>query len=534
LCSSSFGIVISEKKNNVIEKKNSVINEKGRIMTITRKASLMLTAVLVLGFGAGVFFMTSLGAGSGGHPSEQPPEQAEPAASQITVPAQGKELLHYFSTAFEAAAARVNPSVVPIQSEQVTRTQDPFSQFGGDDFFRRFFGAPRGEQKQTIRALGSGVIVSADGYILTNNHVVDGAEKLTVTLQDKKKYTAKVVGRDPQTDLAVVKIDVKGLPVASLGNSDTVRVGQWVIAVGNPFQLMHTVTAGIISAKGRSDTHLADYEDFIQTDASINPGNSGGALADLDGNVIGINTAIVSPNGTGNIGIGFAVPINMAKSVMRSLIDKGKVSRGFLGLLPQDIDENLGKALNLKTTDGALVGDVTPDAPAAKAGIKQGDIITGFNGSKVTGSTQLRNLVAEAGPGSEAKVGILRDGKPMEFTVKLGEKPADASGKGGNGEGEGEEQSSQKLGVSVQALTAEIADQLGYKGQHGVVVAGVTPGTPAEDAGLQRGDLIKEVNRKGVASPSEFEQAVRRAGKNASIALLVQRGKNSFFVAIQS
>jgi serine protease Do len=297
---------------------------------------------------------------------------------------------------------------------------------------------------------------------------------------------------------------------------------------------MHTVTAGIISAKGRSDTHLADYEDFIQTDASINPGNSGGALADLDGNVIGINTAIVSPNGTGNIGIGFAVPINMAKSVMRSLIDKGKVSRGFLGLLPQDIDENLGKALNLKTTDGALVGDVTPDAPAAKAGIKQGDIITGFNGSKVTGSTQLRNLVAEAGPGSEAKVGILRDGKPMEFTVKLGEKPADASGKGGNGEGEGEEQSSQKLGVSVQALTAEIADQLGYKGQHGVVVAGVTPGTPAEDAGLQRGDLIKEVNRKGVASPSEFEQAVRRAGKNASIALLVQRGKNSFFVAIQS
>jgi serine protease Do len=307
-----------------------------------------------------------------------------------------------------------------------------------------------------------------------------------------------------------------------------------VIAVGNPFELMHTVTAGIISAKGRSDTRLAAYEDFIQTDASINPGNSGGALADLDGNVIGINTAIVSPNGTGNIGIGFAVPINMARSVMRALIDKGKVSRGYLGLVPQDIDENLGKALNLKTTDGALVGDVSAGTPAAKAGIKQGDIITEFNGAKVTGATQLRNLVAQAAPESQAKVSVMREGKPMDFTVRLSERPSDPSEKGGNGEGQGEEQSSRKLGLSVQPLTAEAAEQLGLKGVHGVLVGAVTPGSPAEDAGLQRGDLIKEVNRKPVSSPAEFEQAVRGAGKNAAIALLVQRGQNSFFVAIQS
>ncbi len=504
-------------------------------MTRSKKLSIILTAVLVVGFGIGVFFMTSLGAGSAHREADQPAATAP--ASDIQVPQEGKKLLNYLSEAFEAAAARVNQSVVPIQSEEVRKVQDPFSQFfGGDDFFRRFFGGdqPRGEQKQTVRALGSGVIVSGDGYILTNNHVVDGATKLTVTLGDKKKYTAKVVGRDQQTDLAVIKIDAKGLPAASLGNSDDVKVGQWVIAVGNPFELMHTVTAGIISAKGRSDVRLAEYGDFIQTDASINPGNSGGALADLDGNVVGINTAIVSPNGTGNIGIGFAVPINMAKNVMNSLIAHGKVSRGYLGLLPQDIDEGLAKAMNLKTTDGALVGDVTSGGPSEKAGVKQGDIITEFNGTKVTSASQLRNLVAAAAPGSEAKLSVLRDGKSTDLTVKLGERPKNLNGnEENNEEGSNEESSSTKLGISVQALTSELANQLGYKGQHGVVVTNIIAGSPAEDAGLQRGDLIKEVNRKAVASPSEFEAAIRKAGKDNGIALLVQRGQNSFFLAIQ-
>ncbi len=504
-------------------------------MKQSKRLSIILSVVLGLGFAVGVFFMTSLGAGSGHRVADQPAATAPAADNQM--PQEGKKLLGYLSQAFESAAARVNQSVVPIQSEEVRKVQDPFSQFfGGDDFFRRFFGGnmPRGEQKQTVRALGSGVIVSSDGYILTNNHVVDGATKLTVTLQDKQKYTAKIVGRDQQTDLAVIKIDAKGLSAASLGNSDDVKVGQWVIAVGNPFELMHTVTAGIISAKGRSDTRLAEYGDFIQTDASINPGNSGGALADLDGNVVGINTAIVSPNGSGNIGIGFAVPINLAKNIMKSLIAHGKVSRGYLGLLPQDIDESLAKAMNLKTTDGALVGDVTAGGPSEKAGVKQGDIITEFNGTKVTGATQLRNLVADAGPGSEAKLGILRDGKSMDLTVKLGERPKNLNGNEENNEGgSNEESSSTKLGLSVQALTSDLANQLGYKGEHGVVVTNVTSGSPAEDAGLQRGDLIKEVDRKAVNSPSEFEAAVRKSGKGNGIALLVQRGQNSFFVAIQ-
>ncbi len=505
------------------------------------RQSLILTLLLVVAFAAGILFVSVLGAGS-----TKPASESAPAVEQLAatpqVSSQGKELLNQFSSAFEAAAAKVNPSVVPIFSEQVVKTQNPFGQFFGDEFFRRFFGDQGtpggGTQKQTVRSLGSGVIVSKDGYILTNNHVVDGSDKLTVVLQDKKKYSAKVVGRDPQTDIAVVKIKADNLPVAALGNSDNVRVGQWVIAVGNPFNLMHTVTAGIISAKGRSSMNLADYEDFIQTDASINPGNSGGALSDLDGNVIGINTAIYSPNGAGSVGIGFAVPINMAKSVMNSLIAHGKVSRGYLGLVPQDIDETLQKALNLKTSEGSLVGDVSSGGPADKAGIKRGDIITEFNGSKVTSSTQLRNLVAEAKPGSDAKVELLRDGKQQEVTVTLGERPKNlaAAGEEENGndnEGSEEQQSSEKLGLSVQSLTPDLAKQLKYEGDHGVVITSVTPGSSAEDAGLQRGDLIKEVNRKSISSVSDFTTAVKSIGKGDSAAFLVRRGANTFYVALQ-
>jgi serine protease Do len=500
------------------------------------KHSLILTVLLVVAFSAGVLFISVLGAGSP-KPEGQPAGVSQETTGTPQVTSQGKDLLNQFSAAFESVAAKVNPSVVPIFSEQVMKTQDPMSQFFGDDFFRRFFGnqGSPGQQKQTVRSLGSGVIVSKDGYILTNNHVVDGSDKLTVQLQDKKKYTAKVVGRDPQTDIAVIKINADNLPVASLGNSDNVKVGQWVLAIGNPFNLMHTVTAGIISAKGRSSMNLADYEDFIQTDASINPGNSGGALADLDGNVIGINTAIYSPNGAGNVGIGFSVPINMAKNVMNSLIANGKVSRGYLGLVPQDIDDNLAKALNLKTTDGSLVGDVSSGGPADKAGIKRGDIITAFNGTKVTSSTQLRNLVAAAKVGSSAKVELLRDGKDKEVAVTLAERPKDlnASNNENDEGGSDEEQSSQKLGLSVQSLTAELARQLKYEGDRGVLVSSVTPGSAAEDAGIRRGDLIKEVNRKEVASVQEFNKAVKSIGKGDTAAFLVRRGPNTFYVGLQ-
>jgi serine protease Do len=505
-------------------------------MKFPQRSTRFAAVFLALGFAVGVFYFATLGS-----TGRNVPNTTVQSTPPVAITAQGKALLNQFSAAFEDAAAKVNPSVVPIFSEEVRKVanpfgsgNDPFREFFGDDFFKRFFGTPGGgEQKQTIRSLGSGVIVSEDGYILTNNHVVDGADKLTVTLQDKQKYSAKVVGRDPQTDIAVIKIDAHHLPAASLGNSDEVRVGQWVIAVGNPFELMHTVTAGIISAKGRSSMNLADYEDFIQTDASINPGNSGGALADLDGNVIGINTAIFTPSGSGgNVGIGFAVPINMAKSVMHQLVAHGKVSRGYLGLLPQDIDEALATALKLKTTKGSLVGDVTPDGPADKAGIKRGDIITGFNGTEVENSMQLRNLVAEAEPGSKATVSLIRDGKSLEVEVKLGERPKTLASNNSENP-ESEKSSDKRFGFSVADLTSEQAKALGYSRNAGVIVTAVTAGSVAEDAGLQKNDLIKEVDRRPVHSVKEFRAAMEGAKKNDSVALLVQRGKNTFFVALQ-
>jgi serine protease Do len=360
---------------------------------------------------------------------------------------------------------------------------------------------------------------------------VANAEKLFVVVGDKKSYPAKVIGTDPQTDVAVVRIDARDLKAASLGDSDSVIVGQWVIAIGNPFQLMHTVTAGIISAKGRSSVGLADYEDFFQTDASINPGNSGGALADLGGNVIAINTAIATPSG-GSIGIGFAIPINMARQVMDSLITKGKVIRGYIGLLPQDIDEDLAKALKLKATEGVLVGDVTPQGPADLAGIKRGDVILSFNGKKVESSTELRMMVADTAPKTQAKVGLLRDGKNLEVTVTLAERPKTAQEQAPE-QGQPEGQTGEKLGLSLQDLTPDIASRLGYEKQHGALVTDVAPGSPAEDAGLGRGDLIQEVNRAPVRSVREFERAIRGFKAGDVVALLVRRGQNTLFVGIK-
>jgi serine protease Do len=500
-------------------------------MRISNRSWLFLTTIFFL---AAVFGLVSAFCSS----KEEPTLKASPQA-EWTPSAQARSLLREFSTAFEDAAAKINPSVVPIFAEQVIETSNPFGMpddafrdFFGEDFFKRFFGTvPRGGEKQTVRSLGSGVIVTQDGYILTNNHVVQGADKLTVVLGTQEKFPAKVIGADPQTDVALVKIEARGLPAAALGDSDKVKVGQWVIAVGNPFQLMHTVTAGIISAKGRSEVHLADYEDFIQTDAAINPGNSGGALADLDGNVIAINTAINTPSG-GNVGIGFAIPINMARQVMDQLLKYGKVTRGYLALMPQDIDEALAKAMGLKSTQGALVADVTPDGPADKAGIKRGDVIIAFNGQKVKDSTELRNMVAAAKPDSTATITVLRDGKEVELTVVLAERPKEIKGTT-TPEGAPEEKNSEKLGISVQTLTPDIARQLGYTNESGVVITNVQAGSPADDAGLQSGDLIKEVNRTPVRTVQGFQGALSRFHSGEALSLLVRRGKVNFFVAIQ-
>jgi serine protease Do len=448
----------------------------------------------------------------------------------------GRELLEQFSDAFEAAASKISPSVVPIFAEQVMTVQnpfnspnDPFKDFFGEDFFKRFFGG--GSMKQTVKSLGSGVIVTADGYILTNNHVVQGASKLTVILNDKKKYDAKIIGADPQTDVAVIKIGADNLPTAVLTNSDNVKIGQWVVAVGNPFQLMHTVTAGIISAKGRSSVGLADYEDFIQTDAAINPGNSGGALADLDGRVVGINTAITSPSG-GNVGIGFAIPINMAREVMEELIKHGSVSRGYIALYPQDITNELAKSFNLKSTKGVLVGDVVKDGPADKAGIKTGDIILKYNNNKVENSVQLRNMVAETKPNTQVPVVILRNNNEMELKVKISERPVKIAENNIENKSKGNF-SSERIGLTVQNLTPDIAANLGFENEKGVIVANVELGSAAEDAGIKQHDLIKEINRIKIKSIQEFENIISHLKKGDTAAILIQRGKTSFYVALE-
>jgi serine protease Do len=444
------------------------------------------------------------------------------------------------SQAFESAAAKVSPSVVSIFAEQVVQAggqqglpDDPLRDFFGDQFFRRFFGDPSqgGGQRRTVRGLGSGVIVSKDGLILTNNHVVDKADRLSVVIGDKKSYPAKVIGTDPQTDVAVVRIDAKDLPAAELGDSDDVKVGEWVLAVGNPFELMHSVTAGIISAKGRSSVGLADYEDFIQTDASINPGNSGGALADLDGRIIGINTAITSPSG-GSIGIGFAIPINMARKVMDALVAKGQVVRGYVGVTLQPIDENMAQALKLKGTDGALVGDVVADGPADKAGIKRGDIVVAVDGAAVQDSIQVRNLVADGQPGKTMKLTLLRGGTSLERTVTLAERPQERGGQTPKGDRQ-EGASQQKLGLAVQDLTPEIAQQLGFKNETGAVVVEVVPGSPADDAGLETGDLVQEINRVPVRTARDFERLARGLHSGDAVALLVRRGQGTHFLSLK-
>ncbi len=491
--------------------------------------------IIALIFVFAVFYVVALDGKTTPEGTKTAPEESHAASLQGP---QSRALVEQISEAFEQASSKVSPAIVSIFAEQVVEVQNPFGMpddafkdFFGGDFFRRFFGAPEPqEQKRTVRSLGSGVIVSRDGYILTNNHVVEKAEKLSVVVGDKKTYSAKIIGTDPPTDVAVIKIEGKNLPVASLGNSDGVKIGQWVIAVGNPFQLMHTVTAGIISAKGRSSVGLADYEDFIQTDASINPGNSGGALADLEGNVIGINTAITSPSG-GNIGIGFAIPINMARQVMSTLMSEGKISRGYLAIYPQDINEDLAKALKLKSTEGSLVADVTPDGPADKAGIKRGDVIVEFDGKKVENSIQLRNLVAQVSPGKTVEVVLIRNGNEMKLDVRLGERPKGPESES-PAQGQPEEQTSRKLGMSIQTLTPDLADQLGYENVKGVVVTDVAAGSPADEAGLQRGDLIQEVNRKAVQTAQDFEDQLKGSKSGDVVALLVRRGANTFFVAV--
>ncbi len=441
--------------------------------------------------------------------------------------------------AFAWVAKKVSPAVVFIQVEKTVQ-RSPMQGFPtpfGDDFFRRFFGipAPQGQPHQfqapaqpqrKIVAQGSGFIFTPDGYIMTNNHVVADADKVTVRLEDGREFKGKVVGADPHSDVAVVKIDAKNLPVLPLGDSDKLEVGEWVIAVGNPFGLSHTITAGIVSAKGRSSVGITDYENFIQTDAAINPGNSGGPLVNLDAQAVGINTAIFSRSG-GYMGIGFAIPINMAKAIADQLIKHGTVIRGYLGIAIQDLTPELAKSFKLKPESGVLVAQVTKNSPAEKAGLKRGDVIVEFDGKPVTKAGPFRNRVALKTPGSKTQIKVLRDGKAKTLTVVIGKLPE---------KGVLTSKSSQqlsKLGITVQALTPELAKQLGYEGLSGVVIAQVDPGSVAAMAGLQPGILIEEVNRVPVKSIDDFQRAVKKTPPHGTLLLLIRKGANSEYLALQ-
>jgi serine protease Do len=423
----------------------------------------------------------------------------------------------------------VLPSVVNISSSKVVHARaEGMEQMPMDPMFRQFFGengfdVPKDRRE---KALGSGVIVSPEGYILTNNHVVDGATDVKVTLSDKREFQARVVGADPKTDVAVLKIESERLTPLALGDSSRVEVGDVAIAVGNPFGVGQTVTKGIISAKGRGGLGIEDYEDFLQTDAPINPGNSGGALVNDRGELIGINTAIISHGSGGSQGIGFAVPVNLARQVMDQILKNGKVVRAYLGILPQDVTPAMAKAFGEKNARGIVVGDVTPNSPAQNSGIERGDIILELNGKPVVDSNQLRMSISMMQPGTSVRLKTLRSGNEREMSVKLAEMPTETAKV--NSEQEGGSKALE--GVEVTNLNAQIAQELGLPpGTAGVVVSGVDPASKMAESGLRRGDVIQEVNHQPVKNVSEFQNAIRKGGDDPL--LLVNRSGRTLFIA---
>lgn len=439
-------------------------------------------------------------------------------------------------TSYADVVERTSPAVVRIEAEHKSRGQVQQFPFGDDDLFRQMPIPPQNQGPRIQRGLGSGVIVSADGTILTNNHVIDGADKITVQMSNDKTFEAKVIGADKPSDLAVLKIEAQNMPFLTLGNSDSVRVGDIVLAIGNPLGIGQTVTAGIISAKGRR-TGLSDgssFEDFLQTDAPINRGNSGGALVNLGGELIGINSQILSPSGAGgNIGIGFSIPSNMAKTVLEQLLKDGRVRRGMLGINIQNITDDTAAALDLKNTEGVLVSNVKVGSAADKAGLKRGDIITAINGEKIEDSNVLRNKVAGTLPGTEIKLTISRNGKEQELTATLDEFNVDDAARNTPGQGDdnspGRGNEGGKLGLGLQPVTPQIARQLGLSSDaEGLVVTDVDPGGAAAEAGIARGDLILEVNRQPVKSVDDIQSAVAKSGSKPILLLITRRGQTVY------
>jgi serine protease Do len=460
---------------------------------------------------------------------------AKDPAAPVYVHAQDQQ---YVSLTFAPLVRKALPAVVNVTSEvraTQTRSRGRAPQGlppGLEEFFGFGFGGPQEQPRRGVGA-GSGVIVTRDGYIMTNNHVVEGATSVKVSLADRREFPAKVIGTDPRTDVAVLKIEQDGLPTLPISDSTKVQVGDLALAIGNPFGIGQTVTMGIVSATGRAGLNPENYEDFIQTDAAINPGNSGGALINTNGQLIGINTAIISRTG-GNQGIGFAIPVNMARLVMDQLVKTGKVVRGYMGAGVQDITPDLARAFNLPSASGAAITSVEPNSPAQRGGLLAGDVVTHVNGEPVADAGQLRLRISQTPPGTAVKLRVHRQGADKELTVTL-ERLPDSLGGVTDGEDDGplgSGASSPLEGVSVDQLTPEIARQLEMpRGATGVVVTSVERGTPAAEAGLRRGDVITQVNQKSVSNPREFEQALGRAGE--PVLLLVNRGGGSVFVVVR-
>ncbi len=442
---------------------------------------------------------------------------------------------------FASVVEPLLPEVVNISTSKTVKAQRGENPFEDDPTFRQFFGNPfgggGGDQGQQPRSqkehsLGSGVIVSPDGYILTNNHVVDGASDITVSLKDKRELKAKLVGADPRTDVAVLKIPATGLPAITLGDSAKLRVGDIVLAVGDPFGIGETVTMGIVSATSRRalDIEGSDsYEDFIQTDAAINPGNSGGALVNTRGELIGINTAIISNGGGGgNQGIGFAVPVDMARHVMEQILKTGKVTRGYLGVIIQAVTPDLAKAFSLPSTEGALVGDVSAGGPGEKAGLQKGDVIVSLNGQPVSDSQDLRLRISQLAPGQTVKLEVYRNGQKRDISATLQEFPEKAE----KAEAPATEQNAAE-GLQVENLTPDVAEQLSLpNGTRGVVVSRVDPDSNAAEGGLQRGDVIQEVNHKPVNNVDQFRAAINAVAPKQPVLLLVNRHGTTAFAVI--
>ncbi len=437
------------------------------------------------------------------------------------------------SKAFSEIASSLSPSVVNISTTKVIKRElMPFPEDPFFDFFSPFrdFKMPKKWKEQS---LGSGVIVSPDGYIITNNHVIEQADEIRVTLFDKRSFKAKVIGADNKTDIAIVKIDAESLYAVQWADSDKLQVGEFVLAIGNPYGLSHTVTMGIISAVGRANVGIADYEDFIQTDAAINPGNSGGPLVNTKGEVVGINTAIFSRSG-GYQGIGFAVPSNMTRLVMEQLLQKGKVTRGWLGVTIQEITPELSQKFGLKTAKGALVGDVAKGSPAEKAGLKRGDIILEFNGKKVSDVGNLRNMVAQSKVGVQIQLTIMRSGKEYNLNVTTAELPKDiAEAAPGNVPEESEFEG--LSGLSVIELTREISRQLGLsRDEKGVVAVRVEPGSSVEDAGLRKGDVIQEIDGKKITGIEVYNRVVADIHSGDTVLMFINRGGKKFYMTVKA